>query len=199
MMFARRAYLVVFALIFWTGQAFAGLTREALNRQYRGLKGFTGSAVQTRSSPYLLKPLRSEVQIAYENEILSWQVQGQDKFEVKFPAKGQPELVSGDGVKGGSDTHNSVASNMPAAARRKLLETLKALRSLMLLDPKLDDDFLVTVKGQELWIIPRPNQSNIFFEEIVLLFDPAMQLQSMRLKTQDDVTQLTFLQLKWIK
>jgi hypothetical protein len=185
----RCRWLFLLCLCLSTFQAFAGLTREGLNAHYRGFRGFSGTAMQSRSSPYLLKPLRSEVHIAYQNEKLSWQAQGQEKLEVSFPDTGPPQFAGG----------STVTAGMPDAVRVKLLATLKAMRRLMLIDPKLDEDFVVIVKGQQLLITPRSKQSDIFFQEIVLVFDQSLQLQSMQLKAQDDVTELTFSQLKWVK
>lgn len=185
-----RYFLPIFMGLFcWSEVTLAQLSRDALNRQYQGIKGFSAHAIQSRTSPYLLKALQSEVDVSYKKDVLSWKVQGQEKLEIRFEKNKAPEL-SGDGT---------LTNNMPAAAKARLLDTLKAFRSLMLLEPQLEEDFQLTIKGNELIISPRPHKVDVFFQEIVLLFDKELQLQSMLFKTKDEETLLKFSELKWVK
>lgn len=160
----------------------AELSRQALEAKYRGIKSFSAEATQTKTSPYLLKPLESKVKLSFKNERLSWQVEGQEPLEVQFEAGRMPRLMA---------SAKGPALELPPAAESKLLETLSAVRDLILMDPRLDERFLLTVKKRELRIQAKTGES-VFFKEIVLAFDSELSLHSMLFRAADDETRLSF-------
>ncbi len=183
-----RIFFAVAVLLAASANA-AALSREGLEKKYRGLKFFRAEAVQSKISIYLIRPLVSQVSIQFKEDRLSWQVAGQEALEIAFTKGQKPRLLKAPA---------GIAQSLPAAAEAKLLETLSAVRDLMVMDPKLDENFLVRVQGQELHFAPKqgPKEREVFFREIVLTFADDLSLVKMLIRSSEDETTLSFTDLK---
>ena len=158
------------------------LTLALLREKYASLKEFHAGVEQTKTSPYLLRPLKSKVKIDFAADRLTWTAAGEKPLQVYFPSRGSPVLESQGGL----------PTALPEPTRLKLMHTLEAVRDLVTMDPKLEERFTLKIEGQDLQVMPRAEGAPVFFRSIILSFDTQQELKSMRLVSDEDETQLTF-------
>jgi len=179
----------IFCRVFFLFSAFtarsshaAALTLDSIRQHYRNISEFHGEAEQTKTSPLLLRPLKSKVQLSLEKEVLTWQPEGQEPWRMRFSADGKPVFING----------GKTLAQLPSSARDKLDRTVTLVRNILTMDPKLDDDFHLKLDQGHLTIEPKSVKVDVFFKAIDLTFKPNADLLSINFKTADDETTLLF-------
>ncbi len=161
------------------------LTLSDIKTHYQGVKQFAGEAEQVKTSPLLLRPLKSTVKVGYDHGLLSWQPAGQEAWQVKFGPDGKPVFL-GAGAQ---------LKDLPPDAREKLDQTMGLVRDLFTMDPRLEQNFDLALDHDRLTVKPKP-QTKVFFTEVTLDFKPDMSLDHLTFLTADDKTVLTFHSMK---
>lgn len=171
-------------LFFFATQASA-LELKQVQDHYRGIKSISAEIEQTKTSPLLLRPLRSKVQLKFEGEVLSWSVAGQEPWRIRFLKDGKTEFLSS----------SKVLKDIPADAKAKLDRTMALVRKILLMDQSLNQDFNQVIVGDTLQISPKSKDKSVFFEKVGIEFDKKLEIKSISLKTAEDDTLLVFTKL----
>ncbi len=164
----------------------APLTLDTIKNTYRRVNEIHGEGEQIKTSPLLLRPLKSKVSLSLEKGLLTWRGEGQEPWRIKFGVDGKPEFL---GV-------GKTLEQMPPAARAKLDSTVALVRNILTMDPKLEQDFNLAIKDGLLTVEPKPGNRGVFFQSVNIQFKPSGLIESIRFKTQDDETLLLFKTMK---
>ena len=162
------------------------LTVEVIKKHYRGIDQMQGEAEQVKTSPLLLRPLKSNVSLRFDKGLLTWQVEGQEAWQIRFGGDGKPVFLNG----------GKTLAQIPANARDKLDRTVGLVRNILTMDPKLEKDFNLKLDKEFLTIVPKSEKSGVFFKSIGIQFKPNADLQSISFKTEEDETKLVFKSIK---
>jgi hypothetical protein len=154
---------------------------QGIKDHYRGLRRLKAKIEQVKTSPLLLRPLKSQVDLEFKEDTLTWTVSGQKPFAMKFLSGGRTEFLSG----------GSALSELPKEARQRLDASIGLIRKILVMDPALDQDFMQTWSDQTLTITPKSN--SVFFEWVSITFRKDRSIESMSFKTADEQTRLTFI------
>ncbi|MBC7659149.1 MAG: hypothetical protein H7249_05510 [Chitinophagaceae bacterium] len=158
------------------------LTVDEIKKHYRGIHQIQGEAEQIKTSPLLLRPLKSNVSLHFDEGILTWQVEGQEPWQIKFGGDGKPVFING----------GKYLAQIPSDAREKLDRTVGLVHNILTMDPKLDDDFHLTLDKEFLTIVPKSEKSGVFFKSIAIQFNRNADIQNIRFNTEEDETKLVF-------
>lgn len=169
------------------GSIAAPLTLERLQKVYGNIQSFEAEVVQTKTSPLLLRPIVTKVDIQQKGKILEWRAQGQSPLRVDFSQENAPQLLS----------EGSLPLQLPEPARHKLLRTLEAIRDLLSMDKRLEKNFQIKVSDRTLLL--KPLRQDVFFQDIRIEFDAADQIEKLTFFTADDETQLVFVRLRIVR
>lgn len=176
-------WIYLLLLFGWlSSQTALALDLKSIQEHYRGIKEISAEIDQTKTSPLLLRPLQSKVKLSFKDEILSWEVSGQEPWRIRFAADGKTEFLNA----------SKALAEIPADAKAKLDRTLALVRKILIMDPALEKDFVQTLKGETLLIKPKGQENSVFFESIEILFQKNADIRRILLKTADDETTLNF-------
>lgn len=162
------------------------LTVDAIKKHYRNIDQMQGEAEQIKTSPLLLRPLKSNVSLRFDKGLLTWQVEGQEAWQIRFNGDGKPVFLNG----------SKTLAQIPASAREKLDRTVGLVHNILTMDPKLEEDFNLELKKEFLMIVPKSEKSGVFFKSIGIQFKSNADLQSISFKTEEDETKLVFKTIK---
>ncbi|RYZ48374.1 MAG: hypothetical protein EOP07_25860 [Proteobacteria bacterium] len=165
----------------------SSLTLERIQKTYRGMTQMEGEAEQIKTSPLLLRPLKSNVSLRFDKGLLTWQVEGQEAWQLRFDKNSKPKFINGE----------KTIKQIPADARDKLDRTISLVHNILTMDPKLDDDFSLSLDKNILTILPKAGKNTVFFQSIAIEFKSNIEIQSISFKTQDDETKLLFKRMKF--
>lgn len=182
--------LILFLFVLFSFNAFAakgGLTLEKIQKTYRGMTQMEGEAEQIKTSPLLIRPLKSNVTLRFDKGLLTWQVEGQEAWQLRFDKNSKPQFINGE----------KTIKQIPADARDKLDRTISLVHNILTMDPKLDDDFKLSLDKNILTILPKGEKNTVFFQSISIEFKNNTEIQSISFRTQDDETKLLFKRMKF--
>lgn len=162
------------------------LDMKAIQDHYRGLTKLKAEVEQTKTSPLLIRPLKSLLTLEYSEKTLSWSMKGQEPWKVRFDGKGQAQVLSND----------KALAEIPREARAKLDRTLGLIHKILVMDPSLEKDFTQTLTQQTLSITPKSKDHSVFFEGVEVTFKSNADIDFIILRTADDETRLSFRSLE---
>ncbi len=159
----------------------AALTLAAVKERYAAHDGIEADIVQTKESPYLVKPLVSKVHLSVKGATVRWEVQEPVASTVIFDERGA--RIAGE------------AGSLPDGPKTTaLLSFLKALAAVDF--PALERDFVLTVVGERLIATPRPESQLGMIKELALEFDAALNIRHLTVTADNEITKLAFTKLE---
>jgi hypothetical protein len=185
---SKTLFVLLTFILSWTSlDAKAALTLDMIQKTYRGMTQMEGEAEQIKTSPLLIRPLKSNVTLRFDKGLLTWQVEGQEAWQLRFDKNSKPKFISGE----------KTIKQIPPEARDKLDRTISLVHNILTMDPKLDDDFKLSLDKNVLTILPKGEKNTVFFQSIAIEFKANTEIQSISFKTQDDETKLLFKRMKF--
>ena len=163
------------------------LTLDRLKSAYSGQKGLDADIIQTKTSRYLAKPLKSRVHLTVNDETIRWEVKAPVVSTVVFDPRGAHFFDD----KG----HEDVGAKLPEGPKTEAL--VGFLKALITVDfPKLERDFDLQVSGQDLIATPRAGGTSIPIKELRLVFDASLKLTSLTVAADSETTAIEFTRLE---
>lgn len=155
------------------------LTRESLQAAYAHVATSTAEIEQTKSSPYLFKPLVSRIHMEYGNGRVLWRV-----IE---PVRG--ELVFDNGRISGDS-----AATLPPGAAERMAPLMRLFRAVCSFDfAALKQDFDLVFSANVLEARAHTGSELSFVKRLVFRFNPDLSPASVAVETADETTELKFL------
>lgn len=155
------------------------LSRDALMTAYARVKSLRAEIEQTRTSPYLYKPLVSRVQLECAGGRIVWRVLEPFRGEVVFDQSG---VASAGGAA------------LPPGAAEKMAPLLRLLRAIFWVDlAAMEKDFHVRIAGDTLEATPRVEAGFGSLRKLLFRFGPDLAPVQITVDAGPDVTELKFL------
>ena len=180
----RLAWLAVFFVTMSAAAAHAVVAGELLSRvkeKYRDLNMLAADVDQTKTSPYLSRPLKSVVRMALRSGIVTW--------ETVSPVPSMITLTNGQiVVTGAGQTQRTLPRSPQADALLTLIEGLVRADWL-----GLERDCVITATGAlTLQAVPRPASKLVFLKNLEFRFHDSLKLERITITTADETTELAF-------
>lgn len=156
-----------------------GLTRESLKAAYSDIRMLSAEIEQTKSSPYLYKPLVSMVHMEYAGGRVLWRILKPVRGEMVFD--------------NGSISIEATAALPPGAADR-MAPLMRCFRAIFSVDfAAIEKDFDLLISENSLEAASRPGSDVSFVKRLVFRFGPDLSLAQVTVEAEDETTELTFL------
>jgi len=162
------------------GFAHAGwLTRESLRAAYANVQMLSAEIEQTKSSPYLYKPLVSRIHLEFAAGRVLWRI--------LEPVHG--ELVFDNGK---ISTDGTVT--LPPEAAERMAPVLRFFQAVFSVDlAVIEKDFDLVFSESSLEARSRPGNEGAFVKRLVFRFQPDLSPAQVTVETGDETTELKFL------
>ncbi len=155
------------------------LTKEALKAAYSGGRAITAEIEQSKSSPYLFKPLVSRVHLQMHDATVVWRV--------LEPVRGELVLENGRVSSDG-------AIALPPGSTERMAPLLRLLRAVFSVDfDVLAVDFDLTFSANEVEARARPTTQAPLIERLVIRFHPDLTPALVVVDAKDEHAELKFL------
>lgn len=156
-----------------------GLTRESLTAAYANVRMLTAEIEQTKSSPYLYKPLVSRIHLEYTDRHVLWRILEPVRGEVVF----DNGKVSTDGT-----------VTLPPEAAERMAPLMRLLQAVFSVDlAVIEKDFDLVISENSLEARSRPGSEVSVVKRLVFRFRPDLSPAQVTVETGDETTELKFL------
>jgi hypothetical protein len=156
-----------------------GLTRESLKAAYANVHMLSAEIEQTKSSPYLYKPLVSRIHLEYADGRVLWRILEPVRGEVIF----DNGRISTDGT-----------VTLPPEAAERMAPLMRLLQAVFSVDlAVIEKDFDLVISENSLEARPRPGSEVSFVKRLVFRFQPDLSPAQVTVETGDETTELKFL------
>ena len=158
------------------------LTRGSLQATYANVRMLSAEIEQTKSSPYLFKPLVSKIYMEYANGRILWRV-----FE---PARG--EIVFDNGK-----ISTDATGVLPPEALEKMMPLMRLFRAIFSVDlTAIEADFDLRFAESSLEATSRPGSDFSLVKQLVFHFGPTLFPDRIVVEVAGETTELKFLRFE---
>ena len=174
--------MVVWALAMPRVVLAEGLTRESLQAAYTNVRTLSADIEQTKSSPYLFKPLVSTIHLEYANGRIVWRV--------LEPVRG--ELVFDEGK-----ISSDVPGLLPPGAAERMIPLMRLFRAIFSVDlAAIEQDFDLRFSANVLEAQSRAGSQLTLVKKLVFQFAPNLFPERITVDVEGETTELRFLRFE---
>lgn len=162
--------------------ASAPLTIEALKEHYQHVKSISADVKQTKTAPYLFKPIISQILLSYEKNKITW--------ETTAPTK-QTIVIQNNELYSISD--EGVQENIPIAKSPQGAKLLSFFNSLFSMDfNALQNSFQLVFSGQQMEALPKKDSGLQFINKMTFDFDKNLNIHTVTVEAGQENTKMLF-------
>ncbi len=159
------------------------ITPEILRARYADLRALDADLVQVKTGKYWARPLESHIKLLYTPTRVVWETL--QPLHSKVVIEGSTLTVIGPD---GQPRDLGAAAGDPRVAA-----LLRFIRALLALDlPAIERDFTLSYGPNDIEALPRPGSDLKLFAAVRLHFDDDLELVSLELQSDTELTRLRF-------
>jgi hypothetical protein len=162
------------------------LTPAELSAVHVGVRRLSAEVVQTKTGAYLARPLRSRIRLTWDASRIAWRT---------LEPVASSVVIEGERVRleqGGRVREFDGAGGDPRV--RGLIGFVRALVAFDL--PAIERDFALQWGERRIVATARPGRTELPFREVMLHFDERLEIASIDLVTDADLTHLEFTRIE---
>ena len=177
----KRRYSILI-LLFYIPLSAQALSLQTLKDHYFNIKSITAEVKQTKTAPYLFKPILSQIILTYEKNKISWQT--------KTPTK-QTLIIQNNELF--SISEKGILENIPLSKSPQGAKLIGFFKSLFSMDfDSIQRSFQLSFKEQQMVAIPKKDSGLNFIDKMSFYFDKNLNISSVVIEAGQEKTQMVF-------